>query len=1451
MRRTVLCASSGKGESTARGETVQARPAWMPQWAVATCLFAAAAMSIATSSASAAVDFGSSPREPSAPKVEVLRDAFDISTARAEANLALQERGTKVDIVGQLEGQLGKDFAGVWFDNETGEFVVPIAATDSEEIAEEKAAVASEFAAAAIGDAYRTEHVPHAQAELEANQASLEKHLNHLLEQRVVQTAVDPTTNAVVVRVPEGIDAQSLDEIRQAMRGAPVNVELRELPSENFQMEPAVGCLEQYKYCDLPIRGGQAIHGLKGPGAWNQGTIQTCTLGFRANGLDGRKYLLTAGHCIEGPGGAPIWNWGTSTGGPNWNQDIGTTTQWHWPGKDWAKIDATGYFPDQAPWPTLVAYWGFTDELPITGEARSYVGQTLCHSGVATGASCGIVTAENVSWTYSNGKKVNGVFEMYGKNLCLVGGDSGGPMFASGIALGILSGGNLGGCNTWILFTDIMEAKAELNVNIAGPGAPEAVTGAPISVEGYKASVTGQVNPRGLATTYRFEYGQGGYSKSTFDYSAGAGQGFGSIVTTLPFLEPNADYKYRLRVSNSLNTSYGKEQVLKTPPVPPVVSTKSATNVFWKSAITNATIDPEGAETTYYIEYGTSTAYGAKTPAVSVGSGRDPVSVSVPISSLEFGPNYHYRVVATSAGGTSQGSDIAFTPGWSQRSVPIPAGFKPPTVLADVDCTTVAFCVSVGYGVGVHKGVETAQGVIASWASGAWTSQAAPVPANKFWVQLEAVDCVSAADCWAVGATSDGSTSQSSRGPLVAHWDGSAWQSTALPSPPGASNAVLGGISCASAASCVATGITQAQEGFPGEFGMRWDGSQWALTTNPAGALASVGLDAGDCAAVNDCYAPGSMSGPPNYEPVPFVNRWNGTSWARELVGGGSLSSFNEIDCVGPNSCVAAGFGKVGTQVTPFVGDRAGTWKATALPQLLNPQQDKAGYAHGLSCNTVTNCQMIGRAVANDGAETPLAARVAPNGNWERQTLPNLPTAAYLTAVSCPEPTFCAVVGRRGWSGSEEPISAIYAKQPPLVATDPATGSRLGAMKATEPFNGTAGGSVSAWATDWVAFPWTSAKGTNTATGYQPAASPTVAGAAYQRTVSDVGSGLAAQATMTVNPKFKDRYFALWADVPPSATTRTGYQLEVTWNADNGNKATVTLSKWISGTEHELSVKDDVEALNGETFALADEGSTVSAWLKGPGGSPSVLVSAADSTFSSGRAGVEGTGNFTRLTKFKVGSLLDAVPDMSAALAALAVRDQLTTPEYSLSGGGSWAAPVWINAQLARPTGEVDADGWHPANTHPTANGAYWTKAAFADTGAGNGVAVTVGQRPSFYPDRYLSFWINALNPGGEGAKSGYEVRFEETGAFSGQLKLLEWQAGSQTLLGAGPPAKQLTPNTKLAVTRQGGTITVWWNGSQEIVVNDSTFTGGFAAIEGSGNATRLKGFQAGQLPPF
>jgi sugar lactone lactonase YvrE len=103
-------------------------------------------------------------------------------------------------------------------------------------------------------------------------------------------------------------------------------------------------------------------------------------------------------------------------------------------------------------------------------------------------------------------------------------------------------------------------------------------------------------------------------------------------------------------------------RVQKWVPKRPTVTTEAATAVKLTQANLNALVNPEGSSTTYWFEYGTSESYGTKIPVSpeSVGSGTEAKSVSQTPTGLKAGTEYHFRVVATNAEGTSYGKDKTF-----------------------------------------------------------------------------------------------------------------------------------------------------------------------------------------------------------------------------------------------------------------------------------------------------------------------------------------------------------------------------------------------------------------------------------------------------------------------------------------------------------------------------------------------------------------------------------------------------------------------------------------------------------------------------------------------------------------------------------------------------------------------------------------------------------------------
>jgi Ca2+-binding RTX toxin-like protein len=217
---------------------------------------------------------------------------------------------------------------------------------------------------------------------------------------------------------------------------------------------------------------------------------------------------------------------------------------------------------------------------------------------------------------------------------------------------------------------------ATLVAGLAGAGlagaaplsAPTAITGPVSSVGARSATVTGTVNPAGSQSSWYVEYGTStSYGGRTASMSAGSGTTNVDVSTGVNGLSAGTAYHYRVVASNASGTARGADGVFTTRALAPAVTTGPASEIGPFKANVSGTVDPRGLSTTWYVEYGRSTTYGAKTAPTGAGSGSSPLGVATVLSALQAGATYHYRLVATNEAGTTRGADAAF------RTAPPPA----------------------------------------------------------------------------------------------------------------------------------------------------------------------------------------------------------------------------------------------------------------------------------------------------------------------------------------------------------------------------------------------------------------------------------------------------------------------------------------------------------------------------------------------------------------------------------------------------------------------------------------------------------------------------------------------------------------------------------------------------------------------------------------------------------
>jgi len=211
-----------------------------------------------------------------------------------------------------------------------------------------------------------------------------------------------------------------------------------------------------------------------------------------------------------------------------------------------------------------------------------------------------------------------------------------------------------------------------------------------------------------------------------------------------------------------------------------------------------------------------------------------------------------------------------------------------------------------------------------------------------------------------------------------------------------------------------------------------------------------------------------------------------------------------------------------------------------------------------------------------------------------------------------------------------------------------------------------------------------------------------------------------------------------------------------------------------------------------------------------------------------------------------------AVATEATDVAAVPVVDALNRSESTLSSGGKWSALQWANGSV-KTGADYGASGWGPSlfDAHPKIAGAYWTTAPSGGGSGGTAAGLTLNVSPEL-AERYVSIWLSMPNPSGE--KSGYQLRWTlVSGLNTYSVKLLKWTAGSEKEL-ASNASVSIPSGTRLMLSDNGGTVTAWSGSgstvSSLLTASDSTYSGGYAGIEASGNIGRSIDFRAGSLEP-
>jgi plastocyanin len=206
----------------------------------------------------------------------------------------------------------------------------------------------------------------------------------------------------------------------------------------------------------------------------------------------------------------------------------------------------------------------------------------------------------------------------------------------------------------------------------AGP--PTATTNSAAGIGGVEATLAGTVNPKGLSTSYFFKYG----TSTTYDHttapekSAGSGTADAPATQLVTGLSPSTVYHFQVVAKNSDgDETEGLDQTFTTLG-PPTANTETAGGIGDVTATLEGSVNPQNQLTSYYFNYGETNAYDQKTAEKTVSKGTTNVPASIAVSGLSPETTYHFQLVATSAAGTTGGTDKEFTTGSTPPPPPSP-----------------------------------------------------------------------------------------------------------------------------------------------------------------------------------------------------------------------------------------------------------------------------------------------------------------------------------------------------------------------------------------------------------------------------------------------------------------------------------------------------------------------------------------------------------------------------------------------------------------------------------------------------------------------------------------------------------------------------------------------------------------------------------------------------------
>ena len=178
---------------------------------------------------------------------------------------------------------------------------------------------------------------------------------------------------------------------------------------------------------------------------------------------------------------------------------------------------------------------------------------------------------------------------------------------------------------------------------------PSVTTQPADNVQQTQADLHADVNFSGEAGAYRFKWGTApdALNNTTGEIGGGVLESSTPESTTVTGLSAGVTYYFQAFADNATGTASGEVLHFTTQAGPPVISDVHVDSVTDTTATIDFTIDPQGNDTSYVINYGPDTNYGNTFGTFDIGSTPGPQSLTKTLTNLGPSSTIHFQIVAS------------------------------------------------------------------------------------------------------------------------------------------------------------------------------------------------------------------------------------------------------------------------------------------------------------------------------------------------------------------------------------------------------------------------------------------------------------------------------------------------------------------------------------------------------------------------------------------------------------------------------------------------------------------------------------------------------------------------------------------------------------------------------------------------------------------------------------